>query len=198
MTSPFTSLFNPNLFPRAENTASFESFEEPSMVSFKSTTHVRSYADRKTEANPLSLSYFSQDNIRRVNLIIQLLVNESLPNGLKIDLQDETVLRQVMEEIYHMYSNLTQRPDYIPIEVKRLNAIVAERCVPIVLSNIALQIKFVNDKAGGFGGKLNQLGTASSVAGTRLTTDSSGLENSIKDYRTLDIRSLLPPLPKLF
>jgi hypothetical protein len=96
------------------------------------------------EKNPLSLGFFSQNNIRIVqNLIKKQVYTLSQPKGYVIDDQSVDELKIIMRAMYYQYAR--HLPHDIPGQIADLNRRVAEWSVPHILSSIDHHMYYLKD-----------------------------------------------------
>ena len=106
--------------------------------------HYKSEAIRSIHTeSPLSRIYFSKENIDLLQGLIRhqvwLRSNKKHIIGRQSDLQ----LKIVMRSIYFQYSqNLSCN---LKEQIKKLNSIVLDECVPKILSNVLQYLKYRND-----------------------------------------------------
>ena len=86
------------------------------------------------ESNPLQLAFFSNKNIENLQILIRKNVYIESGNKHVIAKQDYNSLKIVMKSIYLQYGkNLKNN---IKDQVKKLNILVLDYCVPNIISNI--------------------------------------------------------------
>ena len=96
------------------------------------------------EDNPLNCSFFSMNNLDKLqNEIIKNVFEQS--NGkYKIQKQDEEQLIIIMRSMYLMYSK--NQSCNIEEQVQQINNEVIKYCVPNILNNVLQYIGYMNDR----------------------------------------------------
>lgn len=92
------------------------------------------------EANPLSNTFFSPENIRQVQRQIRNAVSQK---GFDIDDQSIDELQIIMRSFYLQYAK--NLPDNIPGQIAELNRLVVDWAVPSIISEIEMHIHYQND-----------------------------------------------------
>lgn len=95
--------------------------------------------------NPLSSIFFSQVNIDAVQEAIRYQVYIKSCKKHIIGKQSETELKVIMRSVYLEHSKHRHRNYDILPEVKRLNQIVLDFCIPRILQEINMYISYTND-----------------------------------------------------
>lgn len=90
-----------------------------------------------------SLLYFSNENIQEIQKLIKY--NVYTIGKHKIDNQNIDELLVIMRSIYLEYSNIPNNQKDYTLELARLNEIVIERAIRIILSSISQQKKYLYD-----------------------------------------------------
>lgn len=85
--------------------------------------------------------FFSERNIQKLQTQMRIIIKEKL--DMVIDRQSDQELVQVMRAMYSMRGN--PRPDDVEAEVRRLNAIVLEWCIPQITVNIKAHLGYLRD-----------------------------------------------------
>ena len=96
------------------------------------------------EANSLSKSFFSLENIRTIqNTIRKEVFNQSKPKGYVIDEQSADELKIIMRAMYYQYAR--NIPQGIAEQVADLNKKVVDWSVPHILSAVDHYYYYLND-----------------------------------------------------
>jgi hypothetical protein len=95
------------------------------------------------EADELANIFFSQDNIERLQQAIRYNVYRSSGGKHVIDKQSEQELKIIMRYYYLDYGSY--RSFMIQDEIEKLNTMVIRYCVPRILNEIEMYLKFLND-----------------------------------------------------
>jgi hypothetical protein len=96
------------------------------------------------EENDISRSYFSGENVDRIQNAIRKKVFElSQPKGYVIDNQSVDEIKMIMRAIYYQYSR--NLPFDIQGQVMELNGRVVEWSVPHILSAVDQYVYYLND-----------------------------------------------------
>lgn len=95
------------------------------------------------EADKLANTFFSQANIDALQHGIRFRVYRDSGGKHVIDKQSEDELRIIMRSIY--LENAVHRPFMIVEEVRRLNALVLDFCVPRILIEIDMYVRYLHD-----------------------------------------------------
>ena len=95
------------------------------------------------EHSDLSKRYFSEENIRIVQLAIRNKVYEKTDYKYKINNQDSDQLKMIMKSIYLQHS-LNKNSDIVG-QINNLNNKVIEYCVPNVYSELMSYMKYRED-----------------------------------------------------
>jgi hypothetical protein len=93
--------------------------------------------------NPISTIFFSQTNIDALQEAIRYQVYLQSCKKHVIGKQSETELKVIMRSIYLQYTIHTLH-DVLP-EIRRLNQIVLDFCIPRILQEIKMYTTYVND-----------------------------------------------------
>ena len=109
------------------------------------TTFAREATRGVHEADALSNTFFSHDNINALQHGLRFRVYKESGGKHTIDNQSEDELKIVMRGIYLEHAN--HRPFMIVDEVRRLNARVLDFCVPRVLREIDMYVKYLHDSS---------------------------------------------------
>ena len=94
--------------------------------------------------NQLVNAFFSQRNVNTIHATIRSTIKEKY--NLTIDRQSETELSLVMLGIYNLHQGNVVGQD-IACQVRRLNAITVDWCVPNILNNIRHHIGYLRDSS---------------------------------------------------
>jgi hypothetical protein len=95
------------------------------------------------DTNQLSDAYFSKENIQHLQNKIREGVLRKSGGAYKIGEQDCDTLKIVMRSIYLQYSS--NLPKDIPEQIKALNQMVLNYCVPQVFSEAQSYLKYITD-----------------------------------------------------
>lgn len=95
------------------------------------------------EPSVFSMLYFSSENINEVQRLIKYNVYKQA--NFRIDNQSEQEILIIMRTIYLEFSKIPQKQEYYTYEIARLNQLVVERAIRIILSEIAQQKKYIFD-----------------------------------------------------
>ena len=96
------------------------------------------------EATPLSTSFFSPENVTRLQQLIRKGVyDRSQPKGYVIDDQSTDELKIIMRAIFYQYAR--NLPNDIKAQVEDLNRKVIEWSVPHILSAVDHYFYYLND-----------------------------------------------------
>ena len=93
--------------------------------------------------NHLSRSFFSPENIRTLQNTIKREVYEKSGNKWQIDDQDVDELQIVMRSLFLQYAKNLETD--IPGQIRALNILVIDWCVPEILSNIKQSEHYIMD-----------------------------------------------------
>lgn len=93
--------------------------------------------------NPISTIFFSQDNVNALQEAIRYQVYVKSCKKYVIDKQSETELFVIMRSIY--LQNANHMPYAILDQIKELNRMVIEFCVPKILNKIIQYIQYKKD-----------------------------------------------------
>lgn len=96
------------------------------------------------ENTPVSIKYFSKENTKRIQDQIKIVVNKYFKGKITLDVdQDEQDLLLIMRHIYIEFGyNL---PSHINGQVKDLNKRTISYIIPILITNIKQQYKYIQD-----------------------------------------------------
>jgi hypothetical protein len=97
-----------------------------------------------TTSTPLSNIFFSQQNVDALHQAIRYQVYTKSNRKFIIDKQSDTELRIVMRSVYIQYGR--NAPHEILSQVKELNTLVLDYCVPTVLSEIRMHLHYVQER----------------------------------------------------
>lgn len=97
------------------------------------------------EPSVFSMLYFSCENISEIQKLIKYNVYKQ--GNFRIDYQSEQELLIVMRAIYLEYSKIPRKQEDYTYEIARLNQLVVERAIRVILSEITQQKKFQFDIA---------------------------------------------------
>lgn len=97
------------------------------------------------EVSTFSKLYFSYENIQEIQKLIKY--NVLKEGGFKIDDQSEQEILIVMRAVYLEFSNIPEKLQEYTDEIIKLNKIVIDRCIRIILSEITQQQKYIYDIA---------------------------------------------------
>ena len=92
------------------------------------------------ESNPLQMAYFSKKNIENLQILIRKNVYIQSENKHVVKNQDYNSLKVVMKSIYLQYGK-NLHTDIIG-QVKNLNILVLDYCVPNIINNIELYLGY--------------------------------------------------------
>ena len=92
------------------------------------------------ESNPLQMAFFSKQNIENLQILIKKNVYIKSDNKHIIRNQDYNNLKIVMKSIYLQYGKNLKTD--IQGQVKNLNILVLDYCVPNIISNIELYLGY--------------------------------------------------------
>lgn len=95
------------------------------------------------EPSVFSMLYFSYENIEEVQRLIKY--NVFKQGKFRIDNQSEQELLIVMRAIYLQYSKIPKKQQDYTYEIARLNQLVVERAIRVILSEITQQQKYIFD-----------------------------------------------------
>tara|TARA_Y100000310_G_C20609818_1_gene777419 strand:- start:874 stop:1293 length:420 start_codon:yes stop_codon:yes gene_type:complete len=98
------------------------------------------------EPNALTRAFFSEKNIDRVQQCIVRKVNQESQGRYSIGRQSDRELFIIMRSIYFQYAD--NRPTHIAQQVKQLNRIVVDECVPKILSNAEMHFAYLRRASG--------------------------------------------------
>jgi hypothetical protein len=94
-------------------------------------------------ATPLNQAYFSPANVQIVQNKIRRDVYERSNGEFLIDPQSVDELMIVMRAMYYQYGK--NQPDHIPEQIRELNQLVADWCVPKILAETSMHKTYLND-----------------------------------------------------
>ena len=124
--------------------------------SSKEQKNVQNSLNYNQEETPLSVIYFSKNNLDKIQQEIKLRVyqitkedNDPLyiksnnTNGIQLGRQDDTQLQIIMRSIYlqfakNMNSDINQ-------QVHELNELVIKECIPTIITNIKQHLLYIKD-----------------------------------------------------
>ena len=124
--------------------------------SSKEQRNVQNSLNYNQEETPLSVIYFSKNNLDKIQQEIKLRVyqitkedNDPLyiksnnNNGIQLGRQDDTELQIIMRSIYlqfakNMNSDINQ-------QVRDLNELVIKECIPTIITNIKQHLLYIKD-----------------------------------------------------
>lgn len=150
--TPMNSDFSTNgrvMFDIMKPSPQYNLFEQ------QNTTHndVESTLNYSQEATPLSNAYFSRTNMDIMQQLIKQAVYQKcqmdndpiLTNHKPIHIanQDETNLKVIMRSIYLQYAK--NAPTDIDGQIKQLNNLVLNECVPDIITNLKQYLGYVAD-----------------------------------------------------
>ena len=95
------------------------------------------------EKTPLASAFFSRENIETIHEAIILGVYKASNNKYKIAKQSESSLEIVMRAMYLQHGK--NNNENIDMQVKELDKIVVEYCVPNIMTNVTQYIGYIND-----------------------------------------------------
>lgn len=95
------------------------------------------------EPSVFSMLYFSYENIAEVQRLIKYNVFKQAQ--FRIDNQSEQELLIIMRAIYLQYSKIPKKKEDYTYEIARLNQLVVERSIRVILSEITQQKKYEFD-----------------------------------------------------
>lgn len=118
----------------------------PGFFSFRTTT-VSSEADDairgNMESNTLNQAYFSPANVQIIQNRIRREVYDRSSGEFLIDPQSTDQLMIIMRAIYYQYGR--NLPTDIPQQIEELNTLVADWCVPKVISECSMHKTYLKD-----------------------------------------------------
>ena len=106
-------------------------------------TTYRNALEGQLETSSLSDAYFSKENIQHLQNRIREGVYIKSSSRFRIGEQDCDVLKVVMRSIYLQYSS--NLPNDIPEQIKALNQMVLNYCIPQVFSEAQAYLKYLTD-----------------------------------------------------
>jgi hypothetical protein len=118
----------------------------PGFFSFRTTTATSEADDAirgNMEANPLNQAYFSPANVQIIQNKIRRDVYVRSSGEFLIDPQSTDQLMIVMRAIYYQYGK--NLPTRIPQQIDELNALVADWCVPKIISECSMHKTYLRD-----------------------------------------------------
>ena len=96
------------------------------------------------EQNALSTTFFSKENLNRIQKTIRRNVYErSQPKGYVIDDQSVDELKMIMRGLFYQYAK--NQPGNIQGQIEELNGRVVEWCVPHILSAVDHHLYYLKD-----------------------------------------------------
>jgi hypothetical protein len=120
--------------------------EYRAQFSYRTETAASEGADQirgNLQATPLNTAYFSPANVQIVQNKIRREVYDRSEGEFLIDPQSADELMIVMRAMYLQYGR--NMPDRIPEQIAELNQIVADWCVPRILSECSMHRTYLHD-----------------------------------------------------
>lgn len=120
----------------------FQLFDNPG-VNLNDTTSYQGALTGNWNDNLLSKAFFSKDNIIIIQNGIRAGVNKMSNGRFNVAPQDETNLKIIMRSIFLQFAKNNHIP--IPQQIKELNRLVLNYCIPNVHNEAEGYIKYKND-----------------------------------------------------
>lgn len=122
-----------------------QQYKEYSLYDTKKSTKNYAYSMLKgiQEVSVFSLLYFSDENIQEIQKLIKY--NVYVIGKHRIDNQNVDELLIIMRVVYLEYSKIPLNQKDYTEAIAKLNEIVTERCIRIILSAISQQKKYLYD-----------------------------------------------------
>lgn len=106
-------------------------------------------ADNNTMPSLLFIGFFSQENVKHLHILIIQTVKKW--SGATVGKQDDTTLLQLMNTIYERYAHHIDEfqasknyvNEYISKEITRLNSLVVDDAVPIIINGVEQHKKYL-------------------------------------------------------
>lgn len=124
------------------NVFQFELFKHPG-INYNNTTNYRGGLQGNVEETNLSRAFFSKENMNIIQNGIRAGVYRLSKGLYNVAPQNETNLKIIMRSLFLQYS--AHQPNNIREQVKQLNKIVLDYCVPSVLNEADAYLKYKRD-----------------------------------------------------